>query len=185
MKPGDCASPDLPCLGQSYTRGLTATDDVSTMDLRMATTVYIINGPNLNLLGKREPATYGRQTLEDLERTCMARGAELGLEVKCRQSNSEGGLVDAIQEAIGEGAAGIIINAAAYTHTSIAIHDALRAFDGAIIEVHLSNIHKRESFRHHSWISPVADGVIAGLGAHGYELALAAAQRLIAHRDNE
>ncbi len=155
------------------------------MDLRMAATVYIINGPNLNLLGMREPETYGRQSLEDLNRTCMARGAELGLEVACKQSNSEGGLVDAIQEAIRKHAAGIIINAAAYTHTSIAIHDALRAFDGVIIEVHLSNIHRRESFRHHSWISPVADGVIAGLGPHGYELALAAAQRLISHRDND
>ncbi len=151
----------------------------------MAATVYIINGPNLNLLGMREPDTYGRQTLEDLNRTCLARGAELGLEVECRQSNSEGGLVDAIQEAIRENAAAIVINAAAYTHTSIAVHDALRAFDGVIIEVHLSNIHRRESFRHHSWISPVADGVIAGLGMHGYELALAAAQRLIAHRNNE
>ena len=142
--------------------------------------VYILNGPNLNLLGQREPETYGALTLEDIERRCRELAAQLGLKVDFRQKNGEGELVEDIHEAISAGAGGIVINAAAYTHTSIAIHDALRAFDGVIIEVHLSNVHAREEFRHRSFIAPVADGVIAGLGAEGYELALRAmASRLI------
>ncbi len=148
----------------------------------MTSSVFIINGPNLNLLGRREPQTYGRQTLEDIAAACRRLGTELGLEVRFSQSNAEGALVEAVQEAITEGAAAIIINAAAYTHTSVAIADALRAFEGMIIEVHLSNIHRREAFRHHSFVSEVADGTICGLGAQGYELALRAVRR---HLDNQ
>jgi len=140
----------------------------------MGQCVHILNGPNLNLLGRREPKIYGAASLDDIARACTQKAAALGLEVVFRQSNHEGGLVDFIQRAIADGAAGIIINAAAYTHTSVAIHDALKAFDGPVIEVHLSNIFRREDFRHHSFISPVADGVICGLGAQGYELALEA-----------
>ncbi len=150
----------------------------------MSELVHILNGPNLNLLGRREPDTYGRTTLADIERRCHAAAARLGLRVDFRQRNEEGALVADIHDAIEAGSGGIIINAAAYTHTSIAIHDALRAFDGLIIEVHLSNIHARESFRHRSLIAPLADGIIAGLGADGYELALQAlAWRLIEHMD--
>ncbi len=142
--------------------------------------VYILNGPNLNLLGRREPETYGALKLGDIERRCRALAGQLGLNIDFRQKNGEGELVEDIHEAIIADAGGIIINAAAYTHTSIAIHDALRAFEGVIIEVHLSNVHAREEFRHRSLIAPVAEGVIAGLGAEGYELALRAmASRLI------
>ena len=144
----------------------------------MGERVFIINGPNLNLLGRREPEVYGRQDLAAIASACVDKGRELGLEVDFRQSNAEAGLVDFIHQAIDEGARAIIINAAAFTHTSVAIHDALRAFDGIIIEVHLSNTHRREKFRHHSFISPVADGIIMGLGAHGYELALEAVSRM-------
>jgi len=151
-------------------------------DLAMTSAVFIINGPNLNLLGQREPETYGRQTLEDIADACRHLGGELGLDVRFLQSNSEGALVDAVQEAIAAGAAAIIINAAAYTHTSLAIADALRAFPGMIVEVHLSNIHRREAFRHHSFIAEVAEGTICGLGAQGYELALRAVRR---HIDNQ
>ena len=140
----------------------------------MGQCVHILNGPNLNLLGGREPEIYGTASLDDMARACAEKAAALGLEVVFRQSNHEGELVGFIQRAIADGAAGIIINAAAYTHTSVAIHDALKAFRGPIIEVHLSNIFRREDFRHHSFVSPVADGVICGLGAQGYELALEA-----------
>lgn len=139
----------------------------------MASTVFILNGPNLNLLGTREVEIYGSTSLADIEAMTTASGNALGLTVDFRQSNHEGELVDWIQEARGK-AAGVIINAAAYSHTSIAILDALQAFDGPIVEVHLSNLFKRESFRHHSHISGVADGVICGLGAQGYLLALTA-----------
>jgi len=137
-------------------------------------TVFILNGPNLNLLGQREPETYGRTTLADIEAACREKAAALGLAVDFRQKNGEGELVSDIHDAISARAGGIIINAGAYTHTSIAVHDALRAFPGRIIEVHLSNTFARESFRHHSHISPVADGIIAGLGMQGYLLALQA-----------
>jgi 3-dehydroquinate dehydratase-2 len=137
----------------------------------MATTVYVLNGPNLNLLGKRQPEIYGAETLADVEATCRALGAELGLEVEFRQSNAEHVLIDWIHEAR-ERAQGIVINPAAYTHTSVAILDALNAFDGPVIEVHISNVHRREAFRHHSYVSLRADGVIAGLGTQGYTLAL-------------
>jgi 3-dehydroquinate dehydratase II len=139
----------------------------------MAHRVLVLNGPNLNMLGVREPATYGSQTLADIEAMCVAEGQSLGLEVSCKQSNHEGELVTWIQQALGTVDA-IIINPGAYSHTSIAIHDALRAVALPVIEVHLSNIHAREAFRHHSYVSPVATGVICGLGATGYKLALSA-----------
>jgi 3-dehydroquinate dehydratase-2 len=141
-------------------------------------TILVLNGPNLNLLGVREPATYGNDTLADIEEACLERAAELGLGVDFRQSNHEGQLVDWIQEAR-ESADGIIINAGAYTHTSIAILDALRAAALPVIEVHLSNIHRRESYRRHSYVSEAAQGMICGFGAHGYLLALDAMARLI------
>ncbi len=137
----------------------------------MTQTVYILNGPNLNLLGKREPHIYGADTLQDVDRDCAALGAELGLATRLFQSNHEGEIVSTIHDAR-ESAAAIIINPAAYTHTSVAILDALQTFDGPVIEVHISNVHKRESFRHHSYVSLRADGVIAGCGVQGYRLAL-------------
>lgn len=144
----------------------------------MAKRVLVLNGPNLNMLGVREPATYGSQTLADIEKLCKAEGKKLGLTVTCRQSNHEGELVEWIQQALGTADA-IVINPAAYSHTSLAIHDALRAVGLPVVEVHLSNIHAREPFRHHSYVSPVATAVICGLGATGYKLALAAlAERL-------
>jgi len=135
--------------------------------------VYVLNGPNLNLLGQREPHIYGSTTLADIEKLVKAKAKALGLAVVCRQSNHEGELVDWIQEAR-EKASGVILNAAAYSHTSIAIHDALATLDMPIVEVHISNVYKRESFRHHSTVSSVATGVICGLGTIGYELALEA-----------
>ena len=137
----------------------------------MAKPIYILNGPNLNLLGTREPEIYGRATLDDVAEACGALADDLGLTIKFHQSNHEGALVDVIQDARGKAAA-IIINPGAYSHTSIAIPDALAAFEGPIIEVHISNIHKREAFRHHSHVSARADGVIAGCGTDGYLLAL-------------
>ena len=147
-------------------------------------TVFILNGPNLNLLGVREPSIYGRDTLGDVEERCTARAAALGLEIDFRQSNHEGQLVDWIHEAR-ESADGIILNAGALTHTSVALFDALSAADLPIIEVHLSNIFRRESFRHHSYISLAANGVICGLGAQGYELALDAIASLIEGESEE
>lgn len=144
----------------------------------MAKRVLLLNGPNLNMLGVREPATYGSQTLADIEKMARAEGRKLGLTVTCRQSNHEGELVTWIQQALGAAEA-IVINPGAYSHTSVAIHDALRAVALPVVEVHLSNIHAREPFRHHSYVSAVATGVICGLGAAGYKLALAAlAERL-------
>lgn len=133
--------------------------------------IYVLNGPNLNLLGEREPAVYGRETLADLRSRTEQRAKELGLTVDFRQSNDEGELVGWIQEARRK-ASGIIINAAAYTHTSIAILDALTASDLPIVEVHLSNIFRREGFRHHSYVSLAAIGVLCGFGPKGYELAV-------------
>jgi 3-dehydroquinate dehydratase-2 len=141
-------------------------------------TILVLNGPNLNLLGVREPQTYGRETLADIEESCLERAATLDLAVDFRQSNHEGQLVDWIQEAR-ESADGIVINAGAYSHTSIAILDALRACELPIIEVHLSNIFGREPYRHHSYISAVARGVICGFGAQSYVLALDAIAYLL------
>ena len=145
----------------------------------MTATIFVLNGPNLNLLGTREPDIYGATTLGDVENACRAAAAPHKLDVDFRQSNSEGELVDWIQEA-GGSAAGLIVNAGAYTHTSVALLDALKAADIPIIEVHLSNIFAREPFRHHSYVSPAATGVICGLGAVGYELAIDAIGSIIA-----
>jgi 3-dehydroquinate dehydratase-2 len=133
--------------------------------------VTLLNGPNLNLLGLRQPDIYGRETLDDVAAKVSDLAEELGLAVRALQSNHEGQLVDWIQEARGKSAA-IIINPGAYSHTSIAILDALNTYDGPVLEVHISNIHKREAFRHHSYVSARADGVIAGCGTEGYLLAL-------------
>lgn len=137
----------------------------------MAKLVTLLNGPNLNLLGLRQPEIYGRETLDDVASKTADLAEELGLRLRALQSNHEGQLVDWIHEARGT-SAGIIINPGAYSHTSIAILDALNAFDGPVLEVHISNIHKREAFRHHSYVSLRADGVIAGCGTDGYLLAL-------------
>lgn len=138
----------------------------------MSKLIYVLNGPNLNLLGHREPAVYGSETLADVEQRCARKAAALGLTVDFRQSNHEGDLVDWLQEAR-ETAGGVILNAGAYTHTSIAILDAIQAIaPKPVIEVHLSNIFRRDAFRHHSYVSLGAKGVICGLGARGYELAL-------------
>lgn len=137
----------------------------------MSKKILVLNGPNLNLLGKRQPEIYGHETLADVEAKMVQKAAGLGLEIDCFQSNHEGALIDRIHQAREE-ADGIIINPAAYSHTSVAILDALNAFDAPVIEVHISNIHQREAFRHHSYISARADGVIAGLGTLGYLLAL-------------
>jgi len=144
----------------------------------MADLVLVLNGPNLNLLGSREPDIYGSTTLGEIEADCRKAAGPLGLEVDFRQSNQEGELVDWIQEA-GRNAKGIIINPGAYSHTSIALHDALLGASIPTIEVHLSNIFARERFRRHSYISPVASGVICGLGPAGYLLALDAMARLV------
>lgn len=143
----------------------------------MAKPVFVLNGPNLNLLGIREPEIYGRDTLDDVRRRVEARAARLGLSVAFRQSNHEGELIGWIQEARGA-ASGIILNAGALTHTSIGILDALSAVELPVIEVHLSNIFRRESFRQHSYVSLGAKGVICGLGVQGYELALEAMAKL-------
>lgn len=137
----------------------------------MAQQIYILNGPNLNLLGRREPEIYGTTTLADIQAMAEARAKTHGLTVSFHQSNHEGELVDLVHEAR-EKAAGLIVNLGAFTHTSIAIFDALSAADKPIIEVHLSNIYARETFRHKSYVSPIAKGVICGLGAQGYELAI-------------
>jgi 3-dehydroquinate dehydratase II len=147
-------------------------------------TVFVLNGPNLNLLGVRDPSIYGRDTLGDIEERCIARAAALGLEIDFRQTNHEGQLVDWIHEAR-ESADGIILNAGALTHTSVALLDALSAAELPVIEVHLSNIFRRESFRHHSYVSLAANGVICGLGAQGYELALEAVAGLIERESDE
>ena len=140
--------------------------------------VLVLNGPNLNMLGIREPKTYGSQTLADVEAMCKAEGKKLGLSVECAQSNREGELCEWIQQAYGK-KDGIIINPGGYSHTSVAIRDALSAVAIPTIEVHLSNIHAREEFRHHSFVTAVAVGMICGLGATGYRLALEAlAERL-------
>ncbi len=137
----------------------------------MTKLVYVLNGPNLNLLGKRQPEIYGHETLADVERDCTVLSSELGFELRFLQSNWEGQIVDWIHEARGT-AAGIVINPGAFTHTSVAILDALNAFEGLVIEVHISNVHKRESFRHRSYVSLRADGIIVGCGTQGYQLAL-------------
>ena len=145
----------------------------------MSRTVYVINGPNLNLLGKREPDIYGHESLADVEAQCRALAAELALSIEFRQSNAESQIIDWIHEAR-ESAAAIVINPGAFTHTSIAIMDALNACKCPIFEVHISNVHRRESFRHHSYVSLAATGVMAGFGTHGYSLALRHTAQLLA-----
>src|ERR671919_478274 len=137
----------------------------------MAPTIWILNGPGLNLLGEREPAVYGTATLDDIVAMCRARATELGLEVEARQTNHEGELIDWLHDAR-HAAAGVILNPAAFTHYSFAVQDAVTSAQVPVVEVHISNIHAREPWRTHSVVSPVARGVIAGLGAHGYVLAL-------------
>jgi 3-dehydroquinate dehydratase-2 len=145
----------------------------------MSKTVFVLNGPNLNMLGKREPGIYGGDTLKDVEEKCVVAGKALGITVDFRQSNHEGLLIDWIHEA-GEKAIGVAINAGAYTHTSIALHDAIKAISVPVIEVHISNVHAREHFRHHSAIAPAAKGVICGFGTQSYILALNALNSLSA-----
>ncbi len=144
--------------------------------------LLILNGPNLNLLGVREPEIYGAVTLDDIRRRCESLGDELGHVVSCYQSNAEFELVDRIQAAFHEDTDFILFNPAAYTHTSIALRDALLGVGIPFIEIHLSNVFARESFRHHSYLSDIAVGVISGLGAQGYELALQAAHRFLSNR---
>jgi 3-dehydroquinate dehydratase-2 len=143
--------------------------------------ILVLNGPNLNLLGQREPAIYGHTTLADVEQLCRAEAQALGLELEFRQSNHEGVLVDWLQEAGSRIAAGeligVVFNPAAYTHTSVALHDAIKGASVRLIEVHLSNVHAREPFRQHSYVSPAAAGIIVGLGVQGYLLAIQALAR--------
>lgn len=139
-------------------------------------TVLVLNGPNLNLLGEREPAVYGSATLADVEALCRATGDRLGVALDCRQSNHEGVLIDAIHEA-GRGVKdgrvlGVVLNAGAYTHTSVALHDAIKGAGVPVVEVHISNVHTREAFRHHSFVSPAATGIVVGFGVAGYALAI-------------
>jgi 3-dehydroquinate dehydratase-2 len=141
--------------------------------------VFVLNGPNLNLLGTRESEIYGRETLADIEAATRRHAAKLGLGVEFRQTNAEAELIGWVHEAQRTSAGGIAINAGALTHTSIAVLDALKAFSGPIVEVHLSNVYRRESFRHHSFVSQAASGVICGFGSFGYLLALDALARLI------
>lgn len=141
----------------------------------MTSLVMVLNGPNLNLLGTREPDVYGRQSLDDIAELLTERGRALDIVIDCRQSNHEGHLVDWLHEAAASSALSVILNAGAYTHTSVALHDAIKAIAVPVIEVHLSNPAARERFRHRSFVSPVAAGVIQGFGARGYLLALDAA----------
>lgn len=144
----------------------------------MPETVFVLNGPNLNMLGLREPEIYGSDTLDDIANMLDDRARELGLEIEMRQSNHEGHLVDWIQEANAIGAKAVLLNAGGFTHTSVAIHDAIKAVNVPVIEVHLSNPHKREEFRHRSFIGMAAKGTVAGFGAMSYALALDAAAKL-------
>lgn len=141
-------------------------------------TVYVLNGPNLNLLGLREPEIYGTDTLDDIAGMLEDRGRELGIEIDMRQSNHEGHLVDWLHEAQSEGAKAVLLNAGAYTHTSVALHDAIKSIRTPVIEVHLSNPHTREAFRHKSYVGMAAKGSIAGFGKISYLLALEAAARI-------
>jgi 3-dehydroquinate dehydratase-2 len=142
----------------------------------MPHTLLVLNGPNLNLLGQREPAVYGSATLADVERLCAETAAALGCQVECRQSNHEGELIDALQDAgrrVADGTLlGVVFNPGAYTHTSVALHDAIKGAQVPVVEVHISNVHAREAFRHHSFVSPAAVGVVVGFGIDGYRLAI-------------
>jgi 3-dehydroquinate dehydratase-2 len=144
----------------------------------LADTIFVLNGPNMNLLGLREPEIYGSDTLDDIAGQLEDRAQELDLKIDMRQSNHEGHLIDWLHEAQASGAKAVILNAAAFTHTSVALHDAIKSIKTPVIEVHLSNPHKREDFRHLSWVGRAARGTIAGFGALSYLLALEAAARL-------
>ena len=144
----------------------------------MADRIFVLNGPNLNRLGLREPDIYGHQTLDQIMEALCARADALGIVLDCRQSNHEGHLVDWLHEAADQRALAVILNAGALTHTSVALHDAIKGMEVPVIEVHLSNPAAREAFRHVNYVAPVAAATIAGLGAYGYELALSAALRL-------
>ncbi len=145
----------------------------------MTQTIFVLNGPNLNMLGKREPGIYGGKTLQDIETDCKSAARALGVEIDFRQSNHEGVLVDWLHEA-GDKAIGVAINAGAYTHTSVAIHDAIRAISIPVVELHISNVHAREEFRHKSMIAPAVKGVICGFGPYSYILALNALKTITA-----
>ena len=149
----------------------------------MAKTVYVLNGPNLNLLGSREPEIYGRATLADVEKLCRATAKRHGLAIEFRQSNHEGELIDWIQEARAEKAAGLVINPAGYGHTSVAILDALATLEAPVIEVHVSNIHARELFRRRTYVSQIARAVLCGFGIHGYALAIDGLAAMIDAKD--
>jgi 3-dehydroquinate dehydratase-2 len=149
----------------------------------MSKTVHVINGPNLNLLGTREPEIYGRATLADVEKLCRKAAERHGFEVKFRQSNHEGAIIDWIHEARADAAAGLVINPAAYTHTSVAILDALATIEVPVIEVHISNIHAREPFRRRSYVSQAAHAVVCGFGIEGYALAIAGLATIIDAKD--
>jgi 3-dehydroquinate dehydratase II len=142
----------------------------------MMSVIMVLNGPNLNLLGQREPAQYGYDTLADVEALCAKTARQLGHEIDFRQSNHEGDLIDYIHEAgrriVTGDVLGVVFNPGAYTHTSIALHDAIKGANVPVIEVHISNVHARESFRHHSYISPVATGIVVGMGVYGYALGI-------------
>jgi 3-dehydroquinate dehydratase II len=148
----------------------------------MAKTIYVINGPNLNLLGTREPGIYGRATLADVEKLCRSRAKDLGYEIEFRQSNREGEIVDFLQEARAKQAAGVVLNPAGYTTTSVAILDAILAIELPVIEVHISNIHARDEFRRHSYVSKAAKAVVCGFGVEGYALAISGLATLIKER---
>lgn len=148
------------------------------------TVIHVLNGPNLNMLGQREPGIYGALSLDGIADKVAAEAATLGYQTVFRQSNHEGQLVDWLHDAWRDRAGGVILNAGAYTHTSIALHDAIRAVGLPVIEVHLSNTHARESFRHHSYLSAVCAGVILGFGAESYSLAVIALARLLSQRSN-
>jgi len=149
----------------------------------MPKTLYVLNGPNLNLLGSREPEIYGRATLADVEKLCRATGERYGLAVEFRQSNHEGAIIDWIHECRSANAAGLIINPGGYTTTSIAILDALLAMTAPVIEVHISNIHSREPFRHRSYVSKAARAVLCGFGIDGYALAISGLAAMIGAKD--
>ncbi len=147
-------------------------------------TILVLNGPNLNLLGTREPSVYGVETLADVERLCQDEARKLGVSVECRQSNHEGELVDWIHEAGRRIAAGdmlgVVLNAGAYTHTSVALHDAIKGTGAVVIELHITNVHAREPFRHHSYLSPAVRGIVVGFGVQGYPIAMQALVRIAA-----
>ena len=149
----------------------------------MSNSIYVLNGPNLNLLGTREPELYGRATLADVEKLCRATARRFGLAVEFRQSNHEGEIIDSIHQARGEQAAGLIINPAGFTTTSVAILDALLTMEAPVIEVHITNIHTRESFRRHSYVSRAARAVVCGFGANGYALAITGLAALIGAKE--